>query len=80
VKENGTKYCEYVFVYTDDVLAICEKPKEILGMIDKAFKLKPGSVHAPTTYLGATISKFQCPDGREVWAMSSDADVKRSRT
>jgi hypothetical protein len=78
VKENGTKYYEYVFIYTDAILAISEKPKEILDMINKAFKLKPGSVQVPKTYLGATISKFQCPDGREVWAMSSEAYIKEA--
>jgi hypothetical protein len=30
VKSDGTKYYEYVFIYTDDILAISQKPQEIL--------------------------------------------------
>jgi hypothetical protein len=78
VKSDGTKYYEYVFIYTDDILAISQKPQEILDAIDQAFKLKPGSVQAPTTYLGATISKFLLPSGKEVWAMSSDTYLKEA--
>jgi hypothetical protein len=41
VKADDTKYYEYVIVFTDDILAISEKPREILDMIDKANKVKP---------------------------------------
>jgi hypothetical protein len=78
VKSDGTEYYEYVLIYTDDILAINQKPQEILDAVDQAFKLKPGSVQAPKTYLGATISKFLLLNGKEVWAMSSEAYLKEA--
>jgi hypothetical protein len=72
VRADGTKYYEYVLIYTDDILALSVDPKAILMKIDQHFKLKPESIGVPTTYLGATISKFHLPDGKECWVMGSD--------
>ena len=38
---NGEEYYEYMFVYTDDILAIGVNPKEVLMKLNKYFKLKP---------------------------------------
>jgi hypothetical protein len=80
VKSDGSKYYEYLLVYTDDILSLSVDPKAILTMIDQHFKLKPESVGVPTTYLGATISKFRLPDDpdKERWAMSSEQYVKEA--
>ena len=80
VKADGTKYYEYVLIYTDDVLSVSMDPKAILTKIDQHFKLKPESIGVPKTYLGATISKFRLPDDptKERWAMSSEQYVKEA--
>jgi hypothetical protein len=46
-----------MFVYTDDILAIGENPKDILMKLNKYFKLKPDSIHPPDDYLGTKIKK-----------------------
>jgi Reverse transcriptase (RNA-dependent DNA polymerase) len=56
-KENGTEYYEYVLIYTDDILAVSEKPHETLTCLDQHYILKPGSIGRPTQYLGAQIGQ-----------------------
>ena len=46
--------------------------------IDQHFKLKPDSIGPPSTYLGATVSRFTLPDGKECWAMGSEQYVKEA--
>jgi len=36
-KENGSRYYEYLFIYTDDIIAISEDPKRILDKINRHF-------------------------------------------
>ena len=73
IKSDGrTKYYEYLFVYTDDVIAISENPKAILDKLNTFYLLKPDSIKEPTTFLGATISKHRL-DGDDyfTWAIGS---------
>jgi hypothetical protein len=51
-KSNGEEYYQYLFVYTDDILAIGVDPRDILMKLNKYFKLKPDSIHPPNDYLG----------------------------
>jgi len=78
VKADGSKYYEYVLVYTDDILAIAMDPRRILMEIDQHYLLKPDSIGEPKTYLGATITKFYFSDEptKVRWAMSSGKYVK----
>ena len=46
-KSDGSKYYEYVLLYTDDVLCISENAEDILRDIGNYFELKPGSVGTP---------------------------------
>ena len=46
-KSDGSKYYEYVLLYTDDVLCISENAEYILRDIGKYFELNPGSVGPP---------------------------------
>ena len=39
-KRNGTRYYEYLFIYTDDIIAISEDPKRILDKMNKHFLFK----------------------------------------
>ena len=73
-KADGTKYYEYIFVYTDDILVMsANDPKRYLLQIDQHFLIKPTSIEEPKLYLGSDISKFRYPDepGKEYWAMGS---------
>lgn len=79
VRTNGTAYWEYVFIYTDDVLALSEDPKRILDEMNKHFLLKPESIGEPKEYLGAQISKYWIDgDPKPKWAISSEKYVKES--
>ena len=78
-KANGDRYYEYLFIYTDDVIAISEDPEAILKKLDSYFLLKPGSIGEPTTYLGATISSHLLDgDSHKTWAIGSSAYLKES--
>jgi hypothetical protein len=60
---DGSRYYEYILVYTDDILAISTNPRSLLTYIDQHFTLKPGSISKPTQYLGTTISEFRLDNG-----------------
>jgi hypothetical protein len=78
-KADGTKYYEYVLVYTDDILCVSANPFEILAKIDQHFMLKKESIGPPTRYLGASVEKFTFPDDdKEYWCMGSEQYVKEA--
>src|SRR5210317_481488 len=72
--DGSGKYYEYLFVYTDDIVAISENPKKILDTLGGHYLLKPDSIGEPKTFLGATISKH-IMDGTDyhTWAIGSKA-------
>ena len=79
VKSNGEKYWEYVFIYTDDVIAMSEQPNLILQDMNKHFLLKEGSIGPPTRYLGANVSEyFITGDTKPKWAIGSQDYVKEA--
>lgn len=57
VKEDGTPYWEYILLYTNNVLVVSHKPKDVLAEIGKNFKLKEESIGPPKIYLGGRVSK-----------------------
>ena len=80
-KADGTKYYEYIFVYTDDILVLSAgDPKRYLLQIDQHFLVKPSSIEEPTIYLGSDISKFRYPDepDKVYWAMGSTKYVSEA--
>ena len=78
-RSNGEKYWEYVFIYTDDVIAMSENPRQILADMNKHFLLKEDSIGPPTRYLGANISQYQFPgDNSPKWAIGSQDYVKEA--
>jgi hypothetical protein len=76
-KINGEEYYEFLFVYTDDILAIGIDPKDILMKLNKYFKLKPDSVHPPDDYVD-TIKKTVLPNGASAWGHSSSHYVRNA--
>jgi len=83
-KPSGDVYWEYVLCYVDDVLAISHAPKDIRNDISKHVKLKPDSIPAPITYLGANVSQCTILDGdasmpmKQVWTMSAQDYIRRA--
>jgi hypothetical protein len=78
-KPNGEKYWEYVFIYTDDVIAMSLTPNAILEEMNRHFLLKEGSIGPPTRYLGANISQFYIAgDDKPKWAIGSQEYVKEA--
>lgn len=77
VKADGTKYYEYILVYTDDILCLSMKPDELLTHLDQHFLLKPDSIGPPTRYLGASVKKWKI-DGDTCWSMGSEQYAKEA--
>jgi len=78
-KSDGTKYYEYVLVYTDDILAISENPRAILERLNEYYLLKGGTIEEPKQYLGSSISKFYLPDDpKPRWCQGSEQYIKEA--
>src|SRR5210317_776314 len=75
-RADKSRYYEYLFVYTDDVIAISENPDAIMKKLGTFYLLKPDSVQEPKTFLGATISKCRM-DGTDydTWTIGSKAHL-----
>jgi hypothetical protein len=82
VKRDGTKYWQYILCYVDDILSICETPKETMDYLKSRYTLKAGSVKEPDVYLGAQIKKWYIAESDDPakarWAMSSEGYVKQA--
>jgi hypothetical protein len=44
VKSNGEHYCEYVFVYIDEILVISMHPEKTMKTLATFYRLKENSV------------------------------------
>ena len=58
-------------VYVDDILCIAHDTKPTMDSLGELYRLKEESLGIPDRYVGSNIKKYQLPDGREVWSMSS---------
>ena len=70
VKADGEEYYEYILCYVDDILAISQKPRDIMSQIQTTFKFKNDAVEPPSIYLGAKLQQKEL-NGRTCWTMSS---------
>ena len=78
VKEDGTDYYQYVLLYTDDILAIMEKPEIFIrDDFSNKFVVKPKSIGKPTQYLGNKVS-HQLDNCRYAWRFSSSQYVQNA--
>ena len=68
---TNEEYYEYLFVYTDDILALSVDPNSVLQKLNKYFALKSGSIQPPDLYLGAKMRRVVLPNGVKAWAQSS---------
>ena len=81
IKADGSKYYEYVLLYTDDVLVVSENGEKILREgIGKYFELKESSTGPPDIYLGGKLSKITLENSVEVWAFGSSKYVQAAVT
>ena len=80
-KPDGSAYYGYVLLYVDDALCINHNPTGELMKLDGYFKMKPGSIGDPDTYLGGKLTQVevQDPDTEEIslaWGLSPTKYVK----
>ena len=76
-KSDGTDYYQYVLLYTDDILAIMEKPEDFIkNELGSRFVVKPKSIGKPTQYLGNKVSHVTLDNGRHAWSFSSSQYVQ----
>ena len=74
VKDNGSKYQEYLLLYTDDCLVINEQgrgEKILRKEIHPKFYLKEESIGPPDIYLGGKMREFLLENGTKAWSFSS---------
>ena len=78
-KKDGTKYYQYVLLYTDDILAIMEEPERFLrDELGNYFTLKEKSIGPPTQYLGNKVNLVTLENGRKCWSFSSSQYVQNA--
>jgi hypothetical protein len=54
-KPSKKEYYEYLFVYTDDILAIGTDPSIVITRLNNCFTVKSDSIHPPDDYLGTKL-------------------------
>jgi hypothetical protein len=74
--DDGVLYWAYILIYVDDILGVNHDPVAPLTKLDEYFKMKEGSIHVPTFYLGAKLKKTVLPNGGFAWGMSSSKYVQ----
>eukprot|EP00957_Ditylum_brightwellii_P176724 13460682-Ditylum_brightwellii.AAC.2 len=73
IHNNGSKYYEYILLYTDDTLIIGEHSKKLLCQgIGNNFQLKEESAGPPKIYLGGSICKRNDPR----WTIPAKAEMQ----
>ena len=79
IKSDGTRYYQYVLLYTDDILAVMEEPEKFLREeLGNYFTLKGKSIGPPTQYLGNKVSKVTLDNGKECWSFSSSQYIQNA--
>lgn len=63
-------------MYVDDVLACSHDPKGIMLGIAAKFDIKNDEIEEPKLYLGGNVEKFQLPNGKVAWSLTSNSYVQ----
>ena len=58
VKADGLEVCEYVLVYSDDLIMIGVHPEETAAQISQHFQFKGNQWEKPEQYLGANVGQL----------------------
>ncbi len=78
-KEDGTKYYQYVLLYTDDILAIMENPEDFIRHeLCRVFVVKKDSIGEPKQYLGNKVSFVTLDNGQSAWCFSSSQYIQNA--
>jgi len=78
-KDDGTRYYQYVLLYTDDILAVMKEPERFLrDEFGKCFALKAKSIGSPTQYLGNKVKMVTLEKGRKYWSFDSSQYVQNA--
>ena len=78
-KPDGTKYYQYILLYTDDILCIMEDPETFLrNEFGERFKLKETSIAPPSQYLGNKVSQVTLDNGTKCWSFSSSQYIQNA--
>ena len=73
-KSDGTRYYQYVLLYTDDIFAIMEEPEKFLREeLGNYLALKEKSIGPPTQYLG---NKVTLENAKKCWSLSSSQYIQ----
>ena len=68
-----------MLLYTDDILAIMEKPEKFIrDELSTKFVVKPSSIGRPTQYLGSKVSYLQLENGNHAWSFSLSQYVQNA--
>ena len=77
MKDKGTDYYQYVLLYTDDIMAIMQKPEDFIRHdLGKRFVVKPKSIKPQTQYLRNKVSYVTFDNGRNTWSFISSRYVQ----
>jgi len=78
-KVDGSKYYQYVLLYTNDILAVMEEPERFLrDEFGKCFALKEKSIGSPTQYLGNNVKMVTLENSRKCWSFASSQYVQNA--
>ena len=82
IKNDRSKYWEYVLLYVDDVLCIRENSIHVItNEIGRYFKIKePDSVGPPKLYLSDKVSKVTLANGKDAWTFISSQYIQAAVT
>ena len=76
-REDGSKYYEYVLIYTDDCLVISDNAEKVLRQeLGSMWELKEESIGPPQIYLGGSMRQVELENGTKCWAFGSAQYVK----
>ena len=78
VKEDNTKYYEYILTYVDDCLVVSADVKAITRQLKDEFQYVLKDEAPPTRYLGATTGKYQLDTETSAWFMSAELHLKKA--
>jgi hypothetical protein len=73
--DDGVLHWAYLLIYVDDILCVHHDPGAPLENLNAYLKIKEGSIHIPTFYLGAKLKKTVLPNGVVACGMISSKYV-----
>jgi hypothetical protein len=74
--DDGVSYWAYILIYMDDILCVHHDTGSPLAKLDEYFKMREGSIHVPSFYLGDKLKKTVLPNDVVAWGMSSSKYVQ----